>query len=92
MHAFLYDSLCLADGNSNGSPLAPDANGDLTYVLVSPTLNVAGVAEGCATVEARAKPNGNVFARVGKGFLAPATGNSNFGAPHDIFNGCWHDK
>lgn len=66
------DSLCIVSGEM--SPLALDANNALSYVFMSPVLAIGGVKEACPSVEARAKANGAVYARVGKGHIEPFQG------------------
>ncbi len=38
-------------------------------IFISPSLRFFGARQGCPSIEAKAKPNGAVFARVGKGFI-----------------------
>lgn len=63
--------MCISNNYAHLNTFTLDANGKITYALVSPALEVAMVGEGCSTVEARAKANGNVFARVVRGHVIP---------------------
>lgn len=70
LNRYTPHSLC-ASSQWELSPLTLDADGKLSYVLASPTLEINDVAETCPSVEARAKSNGAVYARIGKGHIVP---------------------
>lgn len=50
-------------------PLALDSSGKVSYVFASPKLSVNTIGESCYSVEGKAKANGAVFARIGKGHI-----------------------